>query len=181
MIFIILISVFVLITAWLLFAPLYIRINTDEKKYDAGLSGIVTINLVADVEELFFMRIRIFSINFMFYPFRLKEPGKKAGKKKKTKKKKRKMPEFKTIWLFIKIFWKVIKSSKIKKLKFSIDTDDVIKNAYLIPVFAAVNRKNINLNVNYSGRLSLIVDFENNIFNMLFVTIKTCLRHKKII
>ena len=81
----------------------------------------------------------------------------------------------------MKIIRKTIRSFRLKALYLSIDTDDVVTNAYLIPVFAGLNRRNINLNVNYTGNFDMIINIENNIFRILVVTIQTYLHHKKIL
>lgn len=80
-----------------------------------------------------------------------------------------------------KIFRKIIKSSRLKTLYLDIDTEDVISNAYLIPVFAGLHRNNINLSVNYAGNVEMIINVENNIFRIVVVAIQTFLHHKKIL
>ncbi|MBC8489315.1 MAG: hypothetical protein H8D45_25105 [Bacteroidetes bacterium] len=72
-----------------------------------------------------------------------------------------------------------MKSFKLRRFNLNIDTDDVILNAFLIPVFTFVNRKNIWLNINYNGELSLILLVENRVINILLVMIRTFLKFKK--
>jgi hypothetical protein len=145
----------------------------------AGLTGILNLRLIPDKDQIFFLRIRVVFIKINFYPFKKKE--KKAIFKRKKSEKKRNLPGRKTIWLMTKIFRKIIKSSRLKTLYLNIDTEDVITNAYLIPIFAGLHRNNINLSVNYAGNVEMIINVENNIFHMLIVTIQTFLHHKKIL
>lgn len=179
MLWFIIIGILLILLCWLLFAPVFLYINTNEKRYMAGLTGILNLRLIPDKDQIFFLRIRVVFIKINFYPFKKKE--KKAIFKRKKSEKKRNLPGRKTIWLMTKIFRKIIKSSRLKTLYLNIDTEDVITNAYLIPIFAGLHRNNINLSVNYAGNVEMIINVENNIFHMLIVTIQTFLHHKKIL
>lgn len=165
---------------WLLFAPLFLYINTDEKTYSAGLKGLLNLSLIPDEDEIFYIRISVVFYSFNFYPFKKKEKKKKAPSKPKKPKKKKKSPGFKTIWMLIKIAWNVITSFRFKKLYLNFDSNDIMTNAYLVPVFVNLNGNNIDLNVNYIGNFEMIVKIENNIFRILVVTIRTYFHHKKI-
>ena len=147
----------------------------------AGLPGIFYLSLIPDEEQIFHFQIRVVFIKINFYLFKQKEEETDVIFKRKKSKKKRKIPGRKTILLIIKIFRKIVKSSRLKTLYLNIDTDDVITNAYLIPIFAGLHRNNINLSVNYNGNVEIIIRIENNIFHMLVVTIQTFLHHKKIL
>lgn len=181
MIWTIVIGILLLFLCWLLFAPIFLNINTIEKEYNAGLKGILSLSLKPDEEQIFFIRISIVFYTFNFYPFEAKEKKSKGASKVKKPKKKKKRPRFKTIWLIINIVWKVVGSFRLKKLYANIDTDDVMVNAGLIPVFANLHRNNINLNVNYSGDIAMIISIQNNIFRILVVALHTFLKHKKIL
>ena len=166
---------------WLLFAPLFLYINTDEKTYSAGLKGLLNLSLISDEAEIFYLRISVVFYSFNFYPFKKKEKKSKALSKPKKPKKKKKSPEFKTIWLIIKIAWNIVRSFRFKKLYLNFDSTDIMTNASLIPVFVNLNRNNIDLNVNYHGDFEMIIRIENNIFRILVVTIQTFLHHKKVL
>jgi len=166
---------------WLLFAPLFLYINTDEKTYSAGLKGLLNLSLISDEAEIFYLRISVVFYSFNFYPIKKKEKKSKALSKPKKPKKKKKSPEFKTIWLIIKIAWNIVRSFRFKKLYLNFDSTDIMTNASLIPVFVNLNRNNIDLNVNYHGDFEMIIRIENNIFRILVVTIQTFLHHKKVL
>jgi len=174
-------GILLIILSWILFAPIFLYINTDEKKYSAGLKGFLNFNLIPDEEQIFFIRIKIVFYSFNFFPLRKKEKKPEADSKVKKPKKKKKKTGLKTILLIKNIVWKTFKSFRLKKLYINLDTNDVMANAYLIPVFANLYRNNINLNVNYSGDFRMVINIENNIFRMLVITIQTYIRHKKIL
>ena len=164
---------------WVLISPIRLYINTDTNKYFIELKGIFRVSLVPDKKEIFFLRFRFFFINFNFYPFRKKKKKEKLVKHKKQRKKKRKKTRIKKIRLIVKYTWNVLKSFKLRRLNVNLDTDDVILNAFLIPVFIFINRKNIWLNINYNGELSLILLVENRVINILLVMIRTFIKFKK--
>jgi hypothetical protein len=47
---------------------------------------------------------------------------------------------------------------RIRRLEANIDTDDFSLNAWLVPVFSAVNRDKIRLQVNFEGYQYLLLD-----------------------
>lgn len=174
-------GILIIILCWVLFAPLFLYVNTDEEKYSAGLKWFLNFNLIPDEDHLFCIRISVVFYSFNFFPLKKKEKKTKADLKEKKSKKKKKRPALRTILLIKNIVWKIVKSFRLKKLYINMDTNDVMANAYLIPVFANLHRNNINLYVNYSGDFKVIINIENNIFRMLVVTIQTYLHHKKIL
>lgn len=175
-------GILLVLFGWLLFAPLFLHVNTIEQKYSVGLRGIFKLSIISDEMELIYLRVGIPFYQFNYYPFKKKEKEKKKKAKAITKKpnKKWKILSFQTFWLILQISWKVKKSFRLKKLFLNFDSNDVITNAYLIPVFVNLNRNNIDLNINYLGDFNMIVRIENNIFRILVVTIKTYLHLKKI-
>jgi len=121
----------------------------------------LNLRLIPDKDQIFFLRMRVVFIKINFYPFKQKGKKTKAFFKRKKSEEKRNLPGRKTIWLMTKIFRKIIKSSRLKTLYLNIDAEDVITNAYLIPIFAGLHRNNINLSVNYAGNVEMIINVEN--------------------
>ncbi len=181
MIWVLVIGILLLFLCWLLFTPIFLNINTGEKEYSAGLKGLINFKFLSDDDQIFKIRITIVFYPFNFYPLKKKDVKPKADSKVKKPKKRKKRLGYKAIWLFLKISRKTLKSFKLKILYLNIDTNDVIKNAYLIPVFSNLHRNNIRLNVNYTGDFNLILNVENNIFRMLVVAIHTYFQHKNIL
>lgn len=178
MIGLIIIGCLLLLILGILFTPLFLYLNTNEQKYIIGLKGILTLGLIPDADQIIYFRISVIVYSFNIYPFKTRTK-KKTDKVKK--KKKKKLPGRKTIRLIINLAKNNIKSFKLKQLYLNIDTDNVITNAYLVPVFSVLHQKNIKLHVNNSGNVEMIVHIQNNIFHMLVVTISTYLKHKHII
>lgn len=180
MTWIIIFGILLLILFWLLFSPLYLYISTTESRYEAGLKGVIRINLGLDSDGLPELKVVIFFIPFRFSFFKSTEKQKTKKKKKEKKKKKKKMGDvnLKTLWLFLKIGWKVYHSFKIKKLTLTIDTGNVIRNAYLIPVFSFYYNNRINLSVNYHQKNELIFHTESRLFTIIYNIITIFIKHK---
>ena len=173
---IIIFSILIFAFAWLLLAPLYVYISTSESKFEAGLSGILKLMVKSGEDGLPEVLGRIFFVPFKVPVFRIRDSKVKAGTPKKKKKMARKLTR-KRIRLVLKIVWQIIKSFKLKQLKLNIDTGDVIRNAYLVPVFAVAYRENIRLSVNYEEQNEFLLHFENSIGRMLFRSVSTYIKH----
>jgi len=52
----------------------------------------------------------------------------------------------------------MLHAMRIRKLHLDVDTDDFTLNAWLIPVFSAVNSENIRLQENIEGNATLLLD-----------------------
>ena len=67
---------------------------------------------------------------------------------------------------------------RIRNLEADIDTDDFTLNAWLVPVFSSVNGGNIQLQVNYEGYQSLLLDLRVTLGALLWIIIKTKYKSK---
>ncbi len=62
---------------------------------------------------------------------------------------------------------------RIRKLHLNIDTDDYALNAWLIPVFSAVNSENIRLQANFEGDASMQLDLRTRLGALLWAFLLT--------
>jgi hypothetical protein len=164
---------------WLLFAPIFLLIDSGKNKYQAGIRGIFQLQIIPHPEDIIRIYFRVFFLRFRFDPFK-PSTEKKARKKKKKKKHRRiKIPGFHLFRLFGKMAWKGIKTFRIKKFVLNLDTDNIILNGYLIPTFVIVNNwKKVNLNINYSGDFYLNLLIEGRLINLIISTIVTYIKFK---
>jgi hypothetical protein len=168
MIWYIIIALLVLFILWMLLVPVAVRIDTEYRLYAVTLPGIFNVYTVPS-EGLFFIRIWVFFIPFKLDPFRMKRKKKKKEVSEKPKKKKR---SFFGRPGNVKRVRKMTRAVKIRRLEADIDTDDFPLNAWLIPVFAAVNSyDNINMRINFAGNLQLRMDVRTRIGHMLWLFI----------
>ncbi|RLD55917.1 MAG: hypothetical protein DRJ05_12160 [Bacteroidetes bacterium] len=158
-------------------------VNTFKGEYYIQLRKVYRFSIIFDEDEIFFFNIRIFFINFNIHPLQLLTKPEKNEKKKKEKEKKKRRERVKSLkndgLMALKLTWRVIDTFKLKKIELSLDTTNVITNAYLIPVFAILNGNRVQLNINYIGDTGVIIKYENTLFRILFATIKSYLKHKK--
>jgi len=160
MIWYLLISLFLIFLLWILLVPVIIYTHTDQNRYLLTLPGIFRAVLVPE-EDLFSIKGWILFIPFRFNPFQ------KRKTKKKTKPRSKKT--FKWRSGNMKLMTGALRAFRIRKLEANIDTDDFTLNAWLVPVFSAVNEKNIRLRVNFEGHQSLLLDLRVTLGALLWM------------
>lgn len=163
MIWYILISLLLIFLFWILLMPVILYTNTDRNRYLLTLPGIFRAVVVPD-DGLFHIRGWIFFIPFKFNPF---VQWKRKEKRKPRKKKK-------STWRSgnIRTMRGALRAFRIRRLEADIDTDDFTMNAWLVPVFTAVNEENISLRVNFEGHQSLLLDLRVTLGALLLNIIK---------
>ena len=170
----IIISALALFLLWFLFAPLIIRVDSDNQRYSLSLPGIFKALVVPD-DDLFHIRLWV-----LFIPIKLDPLGKsmKRAEGPAKKKKKRKRDLSKLMRARLIALKEVYRSFRLKKLRLNLDTDDFIVNSHLVPVFTTINNQNVNLTVNYEGDISLFMVLKNRIVSLLWIGIKYLYRTK---
>jgi hypothetical protein len=171
MIWIILISLVLIFLMWLLFVPVIIYTDTDRNRYYLTLPGILKAVVISE-KGLFYIRGWFFFIPFRFDPFKRK--SKKEKRKPRKKKKRRK-------WKSANLGYMqgALRAFRIRRLEANIDTDDFSLNAWLVPVFSAVNRDNIRLQVNFEGYQFLLLDLRVTLGVLIYSFLK--IKYKSII
>ena len=145
-IFLCLLSLVIILLLWVLFVPVYILIESERNLYQIRQAGTVSISFHPDKKPLF---------RFSIFGFPIPTGGKdRSGKKKKDKKKKDKKsgPPFQRsghAWLYL--IKGLIKSFRVSFFRASIDTDDVVLNAQLVPVAMLLSRGPVNISTNFQG------------------------------
>jgi hypothetical protein len=154
MIWYILISLLFAFLLWILLVPVIIYTHTGRNRYFLTLPGIFKAVLVPD-DALFHIRGWVLFIPFKYRPFK---HGRRKKGRKKEKNRNRKIK--KRTWHSgnLRIMKGALSSFRIKRLEADIDTDDFTLNAWLVPVFSAVNGKKVQLQVNFEGHQSLLLD-----------------------
>jgi hypothetical protein len=164
MVLLIIISIILLLILWTIFAPLILKVNTSSGYYSMGIPGIFKIRLIMD-EDLFHLRARIFFIPFSIHPFRTVQ---RERKKEKTVTKRMKG----NLAQRLKALKELLMSFRVKHLYLDIDTEDVLMNAYLVPVFLFMRTDRIQCCANYEERNLLILDLRNRLANFIWIGIK---------
>jgi hypothetical protein len=134
-----------IIISWVLFVPLVIDVDTDHFVYRIYQRGSFAFSLSPEFQP----QLKLLGFRVPIKSQREKEK-KVKGVKEKSKKKSNYFNRYLTP--FIK---RIFKSIQFKKFWIDMDTDDVVLNSQLVPVFFFMNHGPVQLNVNYSGRMSV--------------------------
>ena len=145
---------------YLLFVPLYFVIDVAKKQYFVRIWGLAKVSLEGHESEFIRLRLNTLFTRFYFYPLRKK----KKGEKKKIEKKAGKRGNIQSI---LKYGLQVFKSFKVKKLLVDIDTGDCIENAKLYPAFAFLNYHVGTFQVNFEGRVNMVLHLQNRPINII--------------
>ncbi|WP_340202257.1 hypothetical protein [Ascidiimonas sp. W6] len=156
MLLIIFLSVFFAVILYLLFVPVIISIDTVNQNYYLQVKGLAKVFITGDEKQLIKVKLKIFFLNFNFYPLKKKTTKKKELEitEKSSKKKKYSV-------LNLKSALRILRSFEIKKCQLDIDTGDCIENAKLYPVFVFLNRTKGTFRINFEGKNSLLLCVEN--------------------
>ena len=145
---------------YLLFVPLDIVINVAKNQYFVRIWGLAKVALEGHETEFLRLKLNTLFTRFYFYPLR---------KKKKEQKKKidKKSGKRRNIQSNLKSGLQVLKSFKVKKLLVDIDTGDCIENAKLYPAFAFLNHHVGTFQVNFDGRVNMVLHLQSRPVNII--------------
>lgn len=144
----------------LLLMPIVLFIDTATNEYYLHLQGLAKASVESHEEEFIRIKLKLFFLSFYFYPLRY--IGSKKSKKPENKvvKKRGKSIDFaKGLQL--------LKSIRVKRLFVDIDTGDCILNARLYPIFAFLNYKTGNFNINFEGKNRLALHLYSRPFYLI--------------
>jgi len=127
--------------------PIVLFIDTKTNQYYLQVKGLVKASIESHEEELFRIRLQLFFLSFYFYPLRNIVLGNKK-KLIKSVNNKRKIGK----GISLEKGLRMLKSFKVKRFLFDIDTGDCILNAKLYPLFAMLNYHVGGFSVNFEGR-----------------------------
>ena len=127
--------------------PIVLFIDTKTNQYYLQVKGLVKASIESHKEELLRIKLKLFFLSFYFYPLRNIGIGnnKMILKSRENKKKIGKR-------IGLEKCLRMLKSFKVKRFLFDIDTGDYILNAKLYPLFAMLNYHFGGFIVNFEGR-----------------------------
>jgi len=127
--------------------PIVLFIDTKTNEYYIHVNGLVKASIESHKEELIRIKLRLFFLNFYFYPLRNIGSGnsKKIANRTENKNKNKKRFD-------ISKGLRIAKSFKVKRFLFDIDTGDCILNAELYPLFVLLNYRFGGFRINFEGR-----------------------------
>ena len=160
----------ILETGYILFFPITVKIDSDNSKYYIRLPGIFGFRVMKG-KSGWKMRFSVLFLRFHIPFFKPDEHGKKLEKEPAKTKRGFSGKRFKPGYLLLGI--NIIRTFRLKRLTWSIDTGDYPLNARLFPVVAALNNtNNINLSVNFNDYNSFYTILHAHLFRIVYVTIR---------
>ena len=159
----------------LLIMPIHVRINTEEG-HIMEKPGFLKLNIDLDGHHMVSVILYVFYVGFTWHPLR-KRAKKKVKIKGPVKRRRFNLLTRNRLKFLIHVAWQFIQKSKLENLYLNLDTSNVIINANLFPVFEFMNkRRRVNLNINYTGNFTLILDVRNNLWNLAQILIRNLVR-----
>ena len=149
MLWIIFIILLFSLLVYVLFLPIDVVVNTSGNQYYVRLGILAKANVHGDERYLLRIELRTLFMRFYFYPFKWRKKKKKKTPKRSRRKK------FKLS--HIKLGWRLLKAFHLRRFSLVLDTGNVITNAKLFPVFALLNYRGGDFNVNFEGRNQLVM------------------------
>jgi hypothetical protein len=142
---VILLGILLLLILGFLFAPIVLYIDSDEQRLEVSQFPLTKIFFTFENYTVQ-PHVRFLGVDI---PVKNKKSESPAATKKKTKKKSFKRSA--SAWRFL--IYRVWKSFRVTRFDVDIDTDNVVTNAQLVPVFLLASRGPVQLNSNYQGRV----------------------------
>lgn len=171
MLWIILFGLLLAFLLWVLFTPIYFKIEWNESRQGVQLYwwGVFRLSLTPEtgawailLELPFFRRS---------WPLKGLWSSKKKGDKTKKKTAKGKTWKPKHPWQLIR---RLGRSFHLIRFHVQLDTDDYVWNAYLFPLFQVTNPANkASWQINFKGRNELILIVENRLYRLLYAFIRS--------
>ncbi len=155
---ILLLTCFLLLLSFLLFAPLQLEINSLGKYCQINWGKLVKAKLLFLTDDIL-LQLQLTFYKKELYPLKYLFQKKEQKEEPKPKAKKQKKPtDFQRNFRFAK---KILRSFKVRKCRLNFDTDDYILNAYLYPIFYFLNKGNRQFSINYEGNFDCHLLVEN--------------------
>ena len=155
----ILILLFLVLICWILISPIRITIDSQNQIYNVNWIGIGKIGILDFTDDLI-LRTQLLFWKKDFHPLTM-SMRKKVPKPRPIKKSQKSSPISRRRVL------RLFRSFQLKELRLNLDTDSVIYNSYLVPLFYFLNGKKRKLNINYQGELMILVMAENRLYRII--------------
>ena len=163
-------GILLVLLAGFLLVPVSLYIDTDENRYEVFQRPVFRFFLSTG-DNAISPRLQLAGIRI---PLQSKEKARKTGGvDKSTRKKPKRKSRFKrsaSAWRFLAE--RAAKSFHVREAVLDVDTDDVVLNAQLVPVFFWASRGPVHLNTNFNGRVYVHIRACTRLARLLWVFIR---------
>lgn len=159
-----------MIALYFLISPFRIMVNTDKGTYRAGWSHLASVRLSEENND-WGVRFNLlgwsrrYGLEQLLFRKKSKEPQKVEAKEKPRSSKSKRRSSFS-----IERVGRILRQVHVREFRMDLDTDDVIANAYLTPVFEGLRfwtRGRCQTRVNFIGHNRLIINVDTRMINLL--------------
>jgi hypothetical protein len=138
---------------WILFTPLELEVDTELANYQCYQRGTLRFWLASDFRP----HLRVFGISVPL------KGNKKTTELKTTKPNRKRSVSFRQWQALVA---RISRSIAITRFHLDLDTDDVVMNAQMVPVFFFLSRGPVQLNTNFEGRVYASVRAELKLYRI---------------
>ena len=148
----------ILTIGWVLFIPIVVNVNTQREVYEVYQRGTVRFWMSNEFQPC----MQVWGISVPF------QSNKKTDTKKSAHKTKKSVGKRSSIsWSNVMALGKrILKSITVRWFQLDVDTDDVVLNAKLVPVFAWLSRGPVELTTNFQGRVFANLRMEVKVYSI---------------
>ena len=159
----ILLLIILALLLWVIFTPVYVKVDTTMGLYEVSQTGTIRMSLHPGEDTL--LNMRVFGLQV-----RIKASEKSKKKTKEQVKKKSRFKRSASAWRYM--IGGVFRSITLQRLACSVDLDNVVLNAQLVPVLMLVNRGPVNINTNFNGQYYLQLRVKARLNRLLWTFIR---------
>lgn len=146
-------GILLVLFAGFLLVPVSLYIDTDEKRYEVFQRPVFRFFLSTG-DSAISPRLQLAGIRIPLQSnAKARKPGSIDDRTNKKPKRKSRFKRSASAWRFL--VERTFKSFHLDRAVLDLDTDDVVLNAQLVPVFFWASRGPVRLNINFNGRVYL--------------------------
>lgn len=151
----IILAVLLILLLGFLFTPISLYVDTDEGCYEVFQTPVFRF-FVEIKNGTIAPRLQLVGLNVPLHSKEKPKPIKKVDKKRKNKSGLKKSA---SAWRFL--IERLLRSFDIQRVVVDLDTDNVVLNAQLVPVFFWASRGPVQLSTNFHGRVYFHLEARN--------------------
>ena len=151
---------------WVIFVPVYLRINTALDLYEISQEGTMQVSLQPGATPPWNMRIFGFRVPFNESE---KQPAKTA-EKAPAKKKKAKFKRSPAAWKYM--LKGAFRSITLKRFICTVDLDNVVLSAQLVPLLMLLNQWPVNISTNLNREYHLDLEIKAQLNKLIWTFIR---------
>ncbi|WP_040497098.1 hypothetical protein [Fulvivirga imtechensis] len=151
---------------WVVFVPVYVRIDTAIDQYELSQAG--TIRMLLHPGETPWWSVRVFGF---LVPYKRSESEKTEPEKSiPPKKKKSKFKRSAAAWKYM--IRGIFRNITLKRFTCTVDVNNVVLNAQLVPVLMLVNRGPVSITTNLCGQYYLHMEVKAQLNKLIWTFIR---------